>query len=102
MSSEWIENRLKVADKIKQIVPKDRLGYVEGCIQCIAAIGQSNQGWLQWLSNPTLMNEFEEETLKGFFEKLRHFALEYLAFDIDATKKGLRPSTGGVQEKPYG
>lgn len=103
MSDDWIQNRIKTADLIKKADPKDRLGFVDGCIQCLAAIGQSNQGWLQWLSNPTMMNEFDEDALKGFFEKFREFALRYIEFDIDATKKGVRPLPKEKEKvKPYG
>jgi hypothetical protein len=81
------------------------LGYVNGCIQCVAAIGQSSQGWIQWLSNPTMMNEFEEDDLRGFFGRFREFALDYIAFDIEATKKGTRPmpkEKGNEKGEPYG
>jgi hypothetical protein len=101
MSEDWVKNRKKTAAKIKKVAPKDRLGYVDGCIQCIAAIGQSNQGWLQWLSNPTLMNEFEENDLKDFFSKFREFSLSYIEFDIDSTQKGVRPPLI-EKPKPYG
>lgn len=101
MSEDWVSNRTKTADAIKKISPKDRLGYVNACIQCLAAIGQSNQGWLQWLSNPTMMNEFSEDILKGFFEKFREFTLKYIEFDIDATQKGVRPPPNEKGE-PYG
>jgi len=37
-----------------------------------------------------MMNEFDEGDLKYFFEKFREFALQYIEFDIDATKKGTR------------
>lgn len=101
MSEDWIKNRRKTVDKIKKVSPKDRLGYVDGCIQCIAAIGQSNQGWLQWLSNPTLMNQFNEKDLEEFFEKFRDFSLNYIEFDIASTQKGGRPSLK-EKPKPYG
>jgi hypothetical protein len=105
MSDDWISNRVKTADSIKKASPQERLGYVNGCIQCLAAIGQSNQGWLQWLSNPTMMNEFDENDLKYFFEKFKDFALQYIEFDIDATKKGTRPmpqEKGNDKYDPYG
>jgi hypothetical protein len=101
MSEDWVGNRTKAADALKKVEPKDRLGYVDACIQCLAAIGQSNQGWLQWLSNPTMMNEFDETVLKGFFEDFREFALKYIEFDINATQKGVRPPPE-EKSKPYG
>lgn len=97
--SEWIASRMKAKEALSKLSPQDRLGYVDACIQCVNAIGRSNWGWLQWLSNPSIMSEFNEETLKEFFQRLKEFALAYIDFDIYATKKGLRPE---MQEwKPY-
>lgn len=72
---------------LENLVPKDRLGYVEGCIQSILAVNQSINGWMQWLSNPMKMGKFEEEELKLFFDKLKQFALDFLEFDRDVTEK---------------
>jgi len=72
---------------LKSLAPKDRLGYVEGCIQSLLAVNQSINGWMQWLSNPMKMGKFEEEQLEMFFKKLRQFALDFLEFDRDVTEK---------------
>ncbi|MCP8322784.1 MAG: hypothetical protein L6N96_01205 [Candidatus Methylarchaceae archaeon HK02M2] len=72
---------------LKNLAPKDRLGYVEGCIQSLLAVNQSINGWMQWLSNPMKMGKFEEEQLEMFFTKLRQFALDFLEFDRDVTEK---------------
>lgn len=98
--TEWISSRNYIKDKLNKLSPQDRLAYVDACIQCIGAIGRSNIGWLQWLSNPSMMSEFDEETLRQFFGKLKEFALAYIEFDIAATKKGFKPESR--ESKPYG
>ncbi|MCP8314312.1 MAG: hypothetical protein H3Z53_08100 [archaeon] len=72
---------------IEAMTPKDRLGYVEGCIQSLLAINQSVNGWMQWLSNPIKMSKFDEEELRTFFDKLRQFAIDFLEFDQKVTEK---------------
>jgi len=75
---------------LEVMTPKDRLGYVEGCIQSLLALNQSVNGWMQWLSNPIKMGKFEEEELKTFFDKLRQFAIDFLDFDQKVTEKDER------------
>ncbi|MCS7116799.1 MAG: DUF2153 family protein [Nitrososphaerota archaeon] len=100
--SDWIKSREEAKERISKLSPKDRLDYISACFECINAIGRSNLGWLQWLSNPSLMSMFDEGTLKEFFEKLKSFALAYIDFDIEATKKGMRPEIlERGERKPY-
>jgi len=75
---------------LENLAPKDRLGYVDGCIQSLLALNQSINGWMQWLSNPMKMSKFEEEELELFFNKLKHFTLDFLEFDRDVTEKDER------------
>ncbi|MGQ9469266.1 MAG: hypothetical protein ACUVTD_05500 [Nitrososphaerales archaeon] len=75
---------------LEAMAPKDRLAYVEGCIQSLLALNQSVNGWMQWLSNPIKMSRFDEEELKTFFDKLRQFAIDFLDFDQKVTEKDER------------
>ncbi|MEM3768915.1 MAG: DUF2153 family protein [Nitrososphaerales archaeon] len=89
-SQSWTEIIRERKKSLEAMAPKDRLGYVEGCIQSLLAINQSINGWMQWLSNPIKMSKFDEEELKTFFEKLRQFAVDFLDFDQKVTEKDER------------
>ncbi|MEM3382535.1 MAG: hypothetical protein QXL52_04315 [Nitrososphaerales archaeon] len=89
-SQSWTEIIRERKKSLESLAPKDRLGYVEGCIQSLLAINQSINGWMQWLSNPIKMSKFDEEELKTFFEKLRQFAVDFLDFDQKVTEKDER------------
>jgi len=90
MSESWTAIIRERRKSLEAMLPKDRLGYVEGCIQSLLAINQSVNGWMQWLSNPIKMGKFGEEELKAFFDKLRQFAMEFLEFDQKVTEKDER------------
>jgi hypothetical protein len=48
------------------------------------------------------MSKFDEASLKEFFEKLKEFALSYIEFDIEATRKGMEPQQLKRRERePY-
>lgn len=93
----WTEIIRERKKSLEAMVPKDRLGYVEGCIQSLLAINQSINGWMQWLSNPMKMSKFDEEELKTFFEKLKQFAIDFLDFDQKVTEKDEKER---VRERP--
>ena len=42
---------------------RDRLELVHSLIFGLGALGKSVGGWVQWLSNPSIMNNFSEEEL---------------------------------------
>jgi hypothetical protein len=90
MAESWTAIIRERRKSIEAMLPKDRLGYVEGCIQSLLAINQSVNGWMQWLSNPIKMGKFGEEELKTFFDKLRQFAMDFLEFDQKVTEKDER------------
>ena len=89
--SDWMKEREAVKKRIGKLSPRDRLEYVSACFECTNVIGRSSWGWLQWLSNPAIMSGFDEATLGDFFRKLKEFATSYIEFDIEATKKGVKP-----------
>jgi hypothetical protein len=89
-SQSWAEIIRERKKSLEAMAPKDRLGYVEGCIQSLLAISQSINGWMQWLSNPMKMSKFNEEELKTFFDKLKQFAVDFLDFDQKVTEKDER------------
>ncbi|MEM2873691.1 MAG: hypothetical protein QXD82_05955 [Nitrososphaerales archaeon] len=89
-SQSWTEIIKERRKSLDAMAPKDRLGYVEGCIQSLLAINQSVNGWMQWLSNPIKMSKFDEEELKTFFDRLKQFAIDFLDFDEKVTEKDER------------
>jgi len=89
-SQSWTEIIKERRKSLDAMTPKDRLGYVEGCIQSLLAINQSVNGWMQWLSNPIKMSKFDEEELKTFFDRLKQFAIDFLDFDEKVTEKDER------------
>ena len=86
MSEDWSKVKEKQLQRIKNLKPKDRLDMV----QCIAEINHyisgSCQGWTQWLYNPMIISQFNQEKLEEIFKKFKEFGLEFLEFDITSTK----------------
>jgi hypothetical protein len=82
--SDQIRNRKKALEALD---PKDRLEYVNGCVQSLLIVNESIGGWLQWMSDPTKMSKFSEEEIKHFFEFLKKFAIDFVDFDLEVTEK---------------
>jgi len=81
-----VENTLK---RIKALNSTDRLSCVAGIAVCTQAVTDSMNGWNYWLTALQLMDSFDEETLRRFFEKLKSIAVEVLEFDLESTKIGM-------------
>ena len=85
--SNWSDDSKNRKKNLESLEPKDRLGYVDGCVQSLLVVNQSISGWMQWLSNPTKMSKFPEDELKNFYEFLKKFAVNFVDFDIKVTEK---------------
>lgn len=95
MEDEWVKSVRAKIEEVRRLDPKDRLHYVAACAQCASAIYNSIGGWMAWLTNPVLLNDFDEKTLNEFFSFFKKFTLEFLEFDVSATLKR-RPEKRGI------
>ncbi|MFQ5997837.1 MAG: DUF2153 family protein [Candidatus Bathyarchaeia archaeon] len=97
MEEQWVKSLTEKLEEIRKLDPKDRLSAAAACTQCVTAIHNTIAAWMQRLTNPALLNDFEEKALKEFFDFYRRFTTEFLAFDVDATSQrktsGRRPAT---------
>lgn len=92
--SNWDTNIQEVRDSIlvlkkelESAQSKDRLDAVSRVIQCIDFMRQSNIGWLQFLSNPTLINQLDEEALKDIYERFRKMSIDRIDNDVDCINR---------------
>jgi len=99
MSQDWIKIKTSQLSKTKSLSPKDRLDMVEAIALMDQYVLSSCQGWAQWIYNPVVINRFNEKELKEFYEKFKKFTMEFLDFDLKATKK-LKPLTKEEEKKP--
>ena len=94
MSSNWDTNIQEVRDSIillrKEIETaeaKDRLDSVSRILQCIDFMRQSNAGWVQFLSNPQMVNQLDEEALKDIFARFKAMAVARIDSDVDCINR---------------
>jgi len=72
---------------------KDRLGHVRVMRYAFGALGGSLKCWIQWVSSPEVMANFDEElvemmqTITGMVEK-------FIEYDIEITEKGVEKGLG--------
>ena len=92
--SNWDTNIQEVRDSIillkKEIETaeaKDRLDAVSRILQCIDFMRQTNAGWLQFLSNPTMVNQLDEEALKDIFARFKRMTVERIDSDVDCINR---------------
>jgi hypothetical protein len=92
--SNWDTNIQEVRDSImllkkdiESAEAKDRLDAVSRILQCIDFMRQSNAGWVQFLSNPTMVNQLDEEALKDIYSRFRKMAVERIDSDIDCINR---------------
>jgi hypothetical protein len=86
MSDDWSKAKEKQIERIKSLQPHDRLSLVEAITEINQYIASSCQGWMQWVFNPMIVGQFNQEKLDDIFNNFRKFALEFLEFDISATR----------------
>ena len=92
--SNWDTNIQEVRDSIillkKEIEgaeAKDRLDAASRILQCIDFMRQSNVGWVQFLSNPTMVNQLDEEALKDIFARFKRMTVERIDSDVDCINR---------------
>jgi hypothetical protein len=92
--SNWDTNIQEVRDSIillkkslETSEAKDRLDAVSRIIQCIEFMRQSNMGWMQFLSNPSLVNQLDEEALKDIFSKFKAMSIARIDNDVDCINR---------------
>jgi hypothetical protein len=88
--SNWDTNIQEVRDSIilvkkelETAEAKDRLDAVSRILQCIDFMRQSNIGWAQFLSNPTMVNQLDEEALKDIFSRFKKMSIARIDSDVD-------------------
>jgi len=86
MGDDWSRAKEKQIERVKSLQPHDRLGLVEAITEINQYIASSCQGWMQWVFNPMIVGQFNQEKLEGIFNTFRKFAVEFLEFDVEATR----------------
>ena len=69
---------------------RDRLELVNSILFGLGALGKSVGGWVQWLSNPSIMNNFSEEELEEMNKTITDFVKSFIEYDIKITKEGIK------------
>lgn len=94
LMSSWDTNIQEVRDSIillkKEVETaeaKDRLDAISRIVQCIDFMRQSNAGWVQFLSNPTMVNQLDEEALKDIFARFKRMTVERIDSDVDCINR---------------
>lgn len=94
--SNWDTNIQEVRDSIilvkkelETAEAKDRLDAVSRVLQCIDFMRQSNIGWAQFLSNPSMVNQLDEEALKDIFGRFRKMTIARIDSDVDCINRYL-------------
>lgn len=86
---EWLARVQNTLERIRVLKSTDRLSSVSSLAQCTKAVADSMQGWTYWLTAVQVMDSFDDETLRGFFEKLKSITIEVLELDIESTRIGV-------------
>ena len=94
LMSNWDTNIQEVRDSIillkkelENAESKDRLDAVSRTLQCIDFMRQSNVGWVQFLSNPTMVNQLDEEALKDIFGRFKKMTIARIESDVDCINR---------------
>ncbi len=94
LMSNWDTNIQEVRDSIIRLKKevetaeaKDRLDAVSRILQCIEFMRQSDAGWVQFLSNPTMVNQLDEEALRDIFTRFRGMTVERIDSDVDCINR---------------
>ena len=91
MSEAWIRESERILNhikKLREVKGKDRLDVVRALRFIIYALNRSVNGWLSWVNNPDAMTRFSLEELREMCDNLSEFAVSFIEYDIDVTKKG--------------
>lgn len=87
-SESWInvcESRLSQLRSIKG--KGDRLDLVNAIVRELHLLHQSLDGWTQWMRNTVMTTQFSEDELGAIESKMRNFVIDFIEYDLEATKK---------------
>jgi hypothetical protein len=94
LMSSWDTNIQEVRDSIillkkelETAEAKDRLDAVSRILHCIDFMRQSNIGWVQFLSNPSMVNQLDEEALKDIFSRFKKMTVARIDNDVDCINR---------------
>jgi len=87
MSDDWPKAKERQIERIKSLQPHDRLSLVEAITEINHYIASSCLGWAKWIHDPMIAGHFSQEKLEELFNRFTKFGLEFLEFDISATKE---------------
>src|SRR5271155_520119 len=92
--SNWDTNIQEVRDSIillkKEIEgaeAKDRLDADSRIFQSMDFMREGNAGWVQFLSNPQMVNQLDEEALKDIFGRFKKMTAERIDSDVDCINR---------------
>ncbi|MBS7630225.1 DUF2153 family protein [Candidatus Bathyarchaeota archaeon] len=92
MGERWIQECNDYLKQIKEALSTespDRLDLVRAMYVSLLALSHSVWGWLQYVNNPEIMGKFSLSELNEVNSTLGKFTLEFLEYDIKATKMGM-------------
>ena len=87
MSDDWSTAKERQIERIKSLRPHDRLSLVEAITEINQYITSSCLGWAEWIHNPLIAGHFSQDKLEELFNKFAKFGLEFLDFDVSATRE---------------
>lgn len=65
----------------------DRLDLVIAIVRELYLLHQSLDGWAQWMRNTVMTTQFSEDELGAIESKIRNFVIDFIEYDLEATKK---------------
>ncbi len=68
---------------------QDRLELVRVMRFSLGALNQSLHGWMQWVSSPEIMSNFNKEELEEMAKKITDIVEQFLTYDIETTNTGI-------------
>ncbi len=92
MHQNWTqrsENTLKQLRGIMDNPDQDRLELVRVMQFSFGALNQSLHGWMQWVSSPEIMSNFNKEELVEMAKKITDIVEQFITYDIETTNTGI-------------
>lgn len=87
---QWIEKVKEYKKEIAKLETKDRLQTTASIFTLHGSIAASLNGWAQWLTNPSVMNQLTKEELEETFQVFKKLAEEFLDLDFKMTSSVLK------------
>jgi len=93
----WIEKSRRNLKKLRKLMDepdKDRLEYVRVMRYAFGALGVSLRGWMQWVSSPEVMANFDEDELSEMMQTITGMVETFIEYDIKMTEEGVKKGLG--------